>query len=103
MGMIYTRGTISGITHADRDNGVNPFQRAADLIEFEDSSAVRAWISTNSLTIITRDQAQAIVMEHQMKQMLAKHLMGLLGQVVPLVQYKLDMLAHGVTAPLPHG
>ena len=31
-----------------------------DLIEFEDSSAVRAWISTNSLTIITRDQAQAI-------------------------------------------
>ena len=60
MGMIYTRGTISGITHADRDNGVNPFQRAADLIEFEDSSAVRTWISTNSLTIITRDQAQAI-------------------------------------------
>ena len=42
-------------------------------------------------------------MEHKMKLMLAKHLMGLLGQVVPLVQYKLDMLAHGVTAPLPHG
>ena len=60
MGIIYTRGTISGITHADRDNGVNPFQRAADLIEFEDSSAVRTWISTNSLTIITRDEAQAI-------------------------------------------
>ena len=60
MGIIYTRGTLSGVTHADRDNGVNPFQRAADLIEFEDSPAVRTWISTNSLTIITRDEAQAI-------------------------------------------
>jgi len=43
---------------------VVPYQRASDLIEVEDSTAARAWISKNSLTIITTSAAQTIYDVH---------------------------------------
>jgi len=43
---------------------VVPYQRVADLIEVEDSSAARTWIFKNSLTIITTSAAQTIYDVH---------------------------------------
>jgi hypothetical protein len=41
-----------------------PFQRASDLVEVEDSTVARAWISRNGLTIITTSAAQTIYDGH---------------------------------------
>lgn len=43
---------------------VVPFQRASDIIEVEDSTAARAWISRNGLTIISTSAAQTIYDGH---------------------------------------
>ena len=43
---------------------VTPVQRASDLIEVEDTTAARAWISKNGLTIISTSAAQTIYDGH---------------------------------------
>tara|TARA_A100001201_G_scaffold65679_1_gene61632 strand:- start:587 stop:856 length:270 start_codon:yes stop_codon:yes gene_type:complete len=59
--MLYAEGTIAGtgfVTHDDRTNGLNPVQYG-NIIVVEDTSAGNAWLSRNSLTGITKSQAQS--------------------------------------------